>query len=49
MPGPKPTSFKILIDMSIRIVPNLSGSKRNEDIRLHKSVERNQDACHVDI
>jgi len=22
--------------------------KRNEDIRLHKSVERNQDACHVD-
>jgi hypothetical protein len=48
MSGPKPISFKILTDISIRIVPNLSGSERNEDIRLHKSEERNQDACHVD-
>jgi len=48
MHGPKPASLKILIDTSIRIVPKLSGSERNEDIRLHKSVGRNQDACHVD-
>jgi hypothetical protein len=29
MSGTKPTSFKILIEISTRIVPNLSGSERN--------------------